>query len=314
MRGYTNYNAGRRALAQPMHDGLTPIVANAPPGSVQLASDGSMAALVPASRALSWQMTGPDGAPVVRERYWVSFAPGEMRTCTNCHGINQVDVVLGLPKPTNPPQALHTLAAWYRDTLKNLTLTLTPASATFTASGGTSAVNLNPANVANWPVSTRAGWITIISSDGAAVNYSVAANPGSIARSAIITIGDQSLSVRQGANFNDVPASHPLYTYIEKLSALGITGGCGQGNFCPNASVTREQMAIFIERALGVFTPPTPAHQTFADVLPSRIGYAFIEDFAQRGITSGCGGGNYCPDAAVTRAQMAVFLVKAFGL
>ena len=44
---------------------------------------------------------------------------GEMRTCTICHGINKTDVVLGLPKPTNPPQALHTLLSWYRNNTAN---------------------------------------------------------------------------------------------------------------------------------------------------------------------------------------------------
>ncbi len=49
----------------------------------------------------------------------------------------------------------------------------------------------------------------------------------------------------------------------------------------------------------------------FADV--PCAGGAFdrwIEDLAGRGITGGCGGGNYCPGNAVTRAQMAPFLLK----
>ena len=52
----------------------------APPGSVKLGSDGSMAAFVPAQKPLSWQLLGPDGSPVVRERYWLTFAAGEIRT------------------------------------------------------------------------------------------------------------------------------------------------------------------------------------------------------------------------------------------
>jgi len=60
-----------------------------PPASVAIATDGSVAAFVPARRALSWQMTDPAGGPVVRERYWVTFQSGEIRTCANCHGINR---------------------------------------------------------------------------------------------------------------------------------------------------------------------------------------------------------------------------------
>ncbi|MBS1812468.1 MAG: hypothetical protein JST84_30155 [Acidobacteria bacterium] len=117
IRSYSNYgsgsNRGRRPLAQVMRDGLT--ATDTPLGSVKIASDGSVAALVPAQRALSWQMNKPDGTVGLRERYWVTFAPGEMRSCTNCHGVNRTDVVLKQPPPTNPPQALRDLARWYRD-------------------------------------------------------------------------------------------------------------------------------------------------------------------------------------------------------
>lgn len=41
--------------------------------------------------ALSWQLTDPQGTPVARERYWVTFQPGEVRVCTSCHGINDKD-------------------------------------------------------------------------------------------------------------------------------------------------------------------------------------------------------------------------------
>ncbi|MBI3777515.1 MAG: hypothetical protein HY274_01120, partial [Gammaproteobacteria bacterium] len=70
MRGYTAFTAGRRPLAQVMHDGVNPALPGAPPGSVQLGADGSMAAFVPAERALAWQLTTVKGDPVVRERYW----------------------------------------------------------------------------------------------------------------------------------------------------------------------------------------------------------------------------------------------------
>jgi len=53
-------------------------------------------------------------------------------------------------------------------------------------------------------------------------------------------------------DFTDVPASHPFYQFIEALYASGITGGCGGGNYCPNAPVTRGQMAVFMAKALGL--------------------------------------------------------------
>ena len=59
---------------------------------------------------------------------------------------------------------------------------------------------------------------------------------------------------------------------------------------------------------------PAPASPTFNDVAPGDFGYGHIEALAASGITVGCGGGNFCPNAALTRAQMAVFLAKALGL
>jgi S-layer homology domain len=55
--------------------------------------------------------------------------------------------------------------------------------------------------------------------------------------------------------FGDVPASDFGYPYVEALAASGITGGCGGGNFCPDANLTRRQMAIFLAKALGLHWP-----------------------------------------------------------
>ncbi len=59
---------------------------------------------------------------------------------------------------------------------------------------------------------------------------------------------------------------------------------------------------------------PKPAVATFADVPLSYWASQHIEALAASGITTGCGGGNYCPESPITRAQMAVFLAKALGL
>jgi len=103
----SNTGRGRRVLAQYIHDPAVdnPAAPGAPTGSVQLAPDGSQAAIVPARRAMSWQLTDINGVGVVRERYWLTFAAGEIRTCTSCHGINE-ETQAGQPVPTNTPLAL----------------------------------------------------------------------------------------------------------------------------------------------------------------------------------------------------------------
>jgi len=60
--------------------------------------------------------------------------------------------------------------------------------------------------------------------------------------------------------------------------------------------------------------PPAPPTQRFADVPPTNPFYAFIDQMALRGVTSGCSTTNYCPTSSVTRSAMAAFLVRGFGL
>ncbi len=104
-------------LAQPMHDAPQNPANSGPQGSVQIAADGSMAAFVPAQRALTWHLIDSSRNSVVKERYWVTFQPGEIRVCTSCHGINTEDQA-GHPAPTNPPQALTALLKYYQNSLQ----------------------------------------------------------------------------------------------------------------------------------------------------------------------------------------------------
>jgi hypothetical protein len=103
--GTASPRPGRRVLARAMHD---------VPGTDKalIAADGSVAAFVPARRAMSWQLTDGAGTPVVRERYWLTFQPGEVRVCSACHGVNSKDQ-LGDAGPQNAPEALRALLrAW----------------------------------------------------------------------------------------------------------------------------------------------------------------------------------------------------------
>lgn len=58
------------------------------------------------------------------------------------------------------------------------------------------------------------------------------------------------------ATFADVPVGHPLHQFVEALVAAGITAGCDASNFCPNANLTRGQMAVFLAKALGLHWTP----------------------------------------------------------
>jgi len=119
-----------------------------------------------------------------------------------------------------------------------------------------------------------------------------------------------------GTRFVDVPRSHPFAAWIEQLAAEAITSGCGGNNYCPGASVTRGQMALFLLKAKSGsgYKPPPATETVFSDVPQDHWAAAWIEQLAAEGITTGCGGGNYCPGASVTRGHMAVFLQRTFDL
>ena len=95
---------------------------------------------------------------------------------------------------------------------------------------------------------------------------------------------------------------------INRLAAAGITGGCGDGTFCPSAPVSRGQMAAFLSRALEL---PATATDYFTDDETSTF-EPYINRVAKAAITGGCGGGKYCPLRNVTRGEMAAFLHRAF--
>jgi hypothetical protein len=119
-----------------------------------------------------------------------------------------------------------------------------------------------------------------------------------------------------GTVFGDVSAGSFAAAWIEALAAEGVTTGCGGGNYCPNLTVTRAQMAVFLLKMLegSAYAPPPCNTATFSDVPCSNPFAPWIEELVRRGITAGCGGGMYCPNNPVTRGQMAVFLSTTFGL
>ena len=118
-----------------------------------------------------------------------------------------------------------------------------------------------------------------------------------------------------GNIFEDVPAGYWAGGWIELLFMDGITGGCDATHYCPSQLTTRAEMAVFLLRAkYGMdYAPPTPVG-VFNDVAVTYWAAGWIEQLAAEGITSGCGGGNYCPADPVNRDQMAVFLVRTFQL
>jgi hypothetical protein len=97
---------------------------------------------------------------------------------------------------------------------------------------------------------------------------------------------------------------------IQAIADIGITQGCGPNLYCPADVVTREQMASFLVRALGL---QPLSSGPFTDLLPNVHG-GDINALAAAGITLGCDTNRFCPTDPVRRDQMASFLTRAFGL
>ena len=122
-----------------------------------------------------------------------------------------------------------------------------------------------------------------------------------------------------GTVFSDVSIATPFAGFIEKLSADGITSGCTAGSppaFCPTANVNRAAMAKFLLKAKcgASYTPNTPPSSPFTDVPVGDPFLPWINKLYALGITTGCVASplQYCPNNAVTRAQMATFIYRTF--
>lgn len=124
-------------------------------------------------------------------------------------------------------------------------------------------------------------------------------------------IGDNAEEYPTG-RYADVPPAHPAYHHVEALGDAEVTAGCDAGLYCPQAIVTRAQLAILLERALhGGSAGGIPASGAlFLDVDEGNPAAPYIEHLFSDGVTQGCDADNFCPDTAVTRAEVAVLLLR----
>jgi hypothetical protein len=135
--------------------------------------------------------------------------------------------------------------------------------------------------------------------------------------------GDANVHVPTGVtepSFADVPDDYWAYRHIEYCKGQNIVAGYWDG-YHPTEVVNRAQMAVYIARSiadptgetgLAGYTPPTTS--SFSDVATDYWAYKHIEYCKAEGVVNGYGDGTYGPENPVTRDQMAVYVVRAFGL
>jgi hypothetical protein len=126
------------------------------------------------------------------------------------------------------------------------------------------------------------------------------------------------------ASFRDVPSTglglggadaHWAFDAVESCAAAGLVSGYADGLYRPDTVVTRDQMAVYITRALTADAeiPAGPETPTFPDVPADNWAYDSIEYATAEGVVSGYPNGYYRPEYDVSRDQMAVFVARAKG-
>ena len=138
--------------------------------------------------------------------------------------------------------------------------------------------------------------------------------------------GGNRLLLHIGDSFSDVPRSQPFYKKIETMLHYGITTGCGPSTYCPGSPVPRDQMAIFVAKALAESADLIPTTglvgaspyscksggtSLFTDVAPTDAACKHVHYIASQNVTLGCSATQYCPALSITRDAMASFLAKA---
>jgi len=122
-------------------------------------------------------------------------------------------------------------------------------------------------------------------------------------------------------SFTDVPLTWWALKHIEYAVANNVVQGYQDNTYHPEDIVDRAQMAVYVARAMvapqgdaafDTYIPVAP--RNFPDVPSDSWGYKQIEYCVEHGVVQGYDDNLYHPEREVTRAQMAVYVCRAFGL
>jgi hypothetical protein len=228
--------------------------------------------------------------------YWM--INGNSQLCLNVAGAGAFQSTCG--ESTGQLFSIKVLQSITFSAIANQPVGAAPFAITATASSGLLVTfTSNTTSVCTVSGST----VTILISGGCAITASQGGDPTHFAAVPV--------TQRFTVLFADVAPADFDFTAVNLFAQRGITAGCGNNDFCPDANVTRAQMAIFIVRAIeGGDNFTSSATPYFTDVTSAAFGFKWIQKMKELGITAGCGGGNYCPNDNISRAQMAIFNIR----
>ena len=135
-----------------------------------------------------------------------------------------------------------------------------------------------------------------------------------ITRAEFVTIlGRKAGITPSGAStaFRDVKADAYYAPYVAWAESKGIVKGTGFGKFEPNRTITREEMAVILDKFLSDQNKTyssTNKGQFNDGAKVSSWAKESVEKMTNQGLLSGVGNGNFVPKGSFTRAQAAQVL------
>lgn len=202
------------------------------------------------------------------------------------------------------------------------TFSATPSSLYFDATAQSGSVIVTPSSPnCYWTAAAAGPFLSITAGSSGmgngAVDYVASANPTGSVLTGSLTIANISVPATQRETaeiFADVIALDYYFDFANVMYTAGITSGCSTSplDYCPDASATRAEMAVFpivaIEGSNNFSYTTTPY---FTDVPASSPYFKFVQKLKDLGITDGCSATQFCPNDAVTRGEMAVFIIQS---
>jgi hypothetical protein len=206
---------------------------------------------------------------------------------------------------------------------------MNPANLVVEPGGGSGTITITTSPNCTWSAFTTKPWIALTGSTSGSgsgtISWNTLGNASPAPVTGAIQIGGLTAHyvvpiVQRGTDrravFEDVPASHPFFDFINMAGNLGLSRGCTSTTFCPDSPATRGQAAAMIVRAIlggdNFSYPPAPY---FTDVPATHPQFPHIQKLRELGITGGCSASpaRFCPEQLARRDETATLMTRSRG-
>jgi hypothetical protein len=266
-----------------------------------------------------------------------AFTTANWNECSGSYDCADMDISTPSPShtdPTTPAVSRGGVIGWPTISPYSTTLNLIAPPGGAGPQASVTIANTN-SGVLSWRAKTSASWLQIVQRQGISTSsrnskVTVKANAAGLAggtytadliiESGWATNGPRTITVKLTvstpcAPFSDLLESHWACSSIQALYDANIAGGCSTSplQFCPGSNTSRADIAVLLLNAMG-HAGHLPSYQGYFSDVPSGQWYTgYVEHLFQHAVTSGYGDGSFRPGASVSRAEAAVFIIRALG-